>query len=340
MCDPTPNNLRRQRYFRRGFTLIELLVVIAIIAILIALLLPAVQQAREAARRTQCKNNLKQIGLAMHNYHDVYRMFPVVCASPAAAGAPMYGVNVSIGPFASILPFMDGGNLKSLYNDEIGWRNQDPAMAQVSIEAYLCPSATGKEIDFYPGLLSSPIGTELGTNHYLLSKGASKEWCIGSSGTTQGMFGLGVTSRFRDMTDGSSNCLCIGEGATGNSWDVALGTTPTVAEPAGYVQGSWVFPQPSPLANTSAGITTAGSFGTTVYKINQNPIIQSVYDDSDLGSCAASTTDFTSNFRSQHTGGAQFTLGDGSARLISENIDQGVLNALGTIRGGEVIGEF
>src|SRR5210317_2130034 len=103
---------------RRGFTLIELLVVIAIIAILIALLLPAVQQAREAARRTQCKNNLKQLGLAMHNYHDIYNMFPVgACAKANTPGPTGFGVDISIGAFASILPMLEESNLKDLYVD-------------------------------------------------------------------------------------------------------------------------------------------------------------------------------------------------------------------------------
>ena len=100
----------KKKLRNRAFTLIELLVVIAIIAILIALLLPAVQQAREAARRTQCKNNLKQFGLAMHNYHDVFNMFPLgACAKPSAS----FGIDISIGAFASILPYMEQGNLRS-----------------------------------------------------------------------------------------------------------------------------------------------------------------------------------------------------------------------------------
>jgi len=324
---------------QRGFTLIELLVVIAIIAILIALLLPAVQQAREAARRTQCKNNLKQIGLAMHNYADVYNMFPVgACGRPGTS----FGIDISIGAFASILPFIDGANLKGLYVDEITWESQAPAVASTIVPAYLCPSSTGAPVDQNPVLAGFPIGTTLGTTQYLLSKGASKEWCFGSSGPSQGMFGINVRTSFRDLTDGSSNTLCVGEGATGNPWTVSAGPNPLVAVTAnGRVQQGWIAPQPNPLGIQSmSGFTTGGNWGTTFYRMNQNPIVETVYNDAELANCNVSPSDFTSNFRSQHVGGAQFTLGDGSSRLISENIDQGIYNALATRSAGEVIGEY
>jgi len=328
----------------RGFTLIELLVVIAIIAILIALLLPAVQQAREAARRTQCKNNLKNIGLAMHNYHDVYNMFPLgACAKPNTPGPPGFGLDISIGAFASILPYIEQANLKSLYNDEIPWEAQTPVVASTVVPIYLCPSAVGPSIDSNPVLASYPIGTEIGAIHYLLSKGPTQGWCLSPDQDLNiGMFAINLKTKFRDITDGSSNTLCAGEGATGGKWRVASGNNPNVPipPPAGRVQQGWIAPQPNPLAIQGlSGFTTGGNFGTTAWVINRNPVVETVYDDSDLGNCA-SNNDFTSNFRSQHTGGSQFLLGDGSTRFISENIDQGTYNALGTRGAGEVIGEY
>ena len=171
---------------RRGFTLIELLVVIAIIAILIALLLPAVQQAREAARRTQCKNNLKQIGLGMHNYHDVYNLFPVgACAKPGGS----FGIDISIGAFASILPYLEQANLKNLYTDK-NWEQQLPVVAKTVLTFYLCPSSTGLQVDSNPILASYPIGTNVATTNYMLCKGATKEWCFAPSGNAIGMFGI------------------------------------------------------------------------------------------------------------------------------------------------------
>ncbi|MCA9050367.1 MAG: DUF1559 domain-containing protein, partial [Planctomycetaceae bacterium] len=313
---------------------------IAIIAILIALLLPAVQQAREAARRTQCKNNMKQIGLAMHNYHDVYNMFPLgACARPSTS----FGLDISIGAFASILPFLDQANLKGLYVDTKTWESQTPAVAKTVVPAYLCPSNTGPEVDTNPVLAAYPIGTEIGATHYLLSKGATKGWCFRpSSDSNIGMFAINLTTRFRDITDGTSNTLCVGEGATGNPWTVAAGAAPgtAIAPPAGRVQQGWIAPQPNPLGiQSQSGYTTGGNYGTTLVRLNQNPVVETVYDDNDLNNCN-SAGDYTSNFRSPHEGGGQFLLGDGSGRFISENIDQGIYNAIGTRGNGEVVGEF
>ena len=332
-----------------GFTLIELLVVIAIIAILIALLLPAVQQAREAARRTQCKNNMKQIGLAMHNYHDVYNMFPPgACVRPSGNVGNM---DVSIGAFTSILPFVEAGNLKNLYDETRTWDQQNtvanPTLASTVVPSYLCPSSTGQEVQEFAILTGltiaqGPNGTSAGTVHYLLSKGATDGWCLRpQSDNNVGMFALNLKTRFRDITDGSSNTLCVGEGATGNPFaSVSTKANPLVpVTNASLVGQAWIIPRPSPLSATNGVTGTAGNFGTTVWRMNLNPVIESVYDDSDLANCN-STADSTSNFRSAHTGGVQFLMGDGSGRFVSENIDQGVFNALGTRGGKEVIGEF
>ncbi|MEQ9411483.1 MAG: DUF1559 domain-containing protein [Fuerstiella sp.] len=328
----------------KGFTLIELLVVIAIIAILIALLLPAVQQAREAARRTECKNNLKQIGLAMHNYSDVYGMFPLGgCAKPNSAGPPGFGLDISIGAFASILPYMEQTNLKNLYIDTVPWEAQTPLVARTIVKPYLCPSNTGPDVDTNPVLASYPIGTEIAASHYLLSKGATQGWCLDPARDSNiGMFALNLRTRFRDITDGTTNTLCVGEGATGGLWEVAAGTAPNVPIPApnGRVQQGWIAPQPNPSSIQGlSGYTTGGNYGTTVWPLNKNPVVETLYDDAGLSNCN-STNDYTSNFRSPHEGGGQFLLGDGSGRFISENIDQGVFNALGTRGNGEVVGEF
>lgn len=331
---------------KSGFTLIELLVVIAIIAILVSLLLPAVQQAREAARRTQCKNNLKQIGLAMHNYADVYQMFPVgACAEPG----PTFGIDISIGAFSSILPYLEQTNLKNLYVDEQTWESQAPAVARTVVPAFLCPSDPGSDVETHAILSQYPVGGgtgEAATTQYLLSKGATDGWCFNpSSNQNIGMFAINLKTRFRDITDGTSSTLCVGEGATGGNFKLVSAKSNTAPIPggpvaSGLVAQAWIAPQPLPSDFAGAvPSVTASNFGTTIWQLNYPAPVESQYDNNDLNNCN-SALDSTTSFRSAHTGIVQFALADGSTQAISENIDQGVLNSLGTRSGGEVVSEF
>ena len=291
------------RSSRRGFTLIELLVVIAIIAILIAMLLPAVQQAREAARRTQCSNNLKQIGLAIHNYHDSHNRFPLSSIEPTLARS---------GVFASILPYLDQGNIYHLYDFNLG--NSDPAnLTAVSqrIPAYLCPTAPFRRSVPIPGCDANNRAP--GT--YAVSTGSGDPYgSIASGSPNNGAIinaGSGSTS-MRDLTDGSSTTLLAGESAW-NFPDYSFTSGPC----SGQVRwGFSYWSSPYPLATA---FTTLGPFNPRKRDGDSNRL---------------------ANFRSEHVGVVNMLMADGSARYISENIDHGLLNSLATRSGGEIVGDF
>ena len=153
----------------RGFTLIELLVVIAIIAVLIGLLLPAVQAAREAARRASCMNNLKQLGLGLHNYHNTTNRFP--SALTYVAGTP--DVPTGIGsPEAAIMPYLEQKNLQDLLNPDLPWIYTSPTVATMTINLFMCPSDTGPSPYHYTFFDSwgLPAGSTFGSDSYGISK--------------------------------------------------------------------------------------------------------------------------------------------------------------------------
>ncbi|MFG0334479.1 MAG: DUF1559 domain-containing protein, partial [Maioricimonas sp. JB049] len=176
----------------RGFTLIELLVVIAIIAILIALLLPAVQQAREAARRTSCRNNIRQFGLALHNYQSAHRLFPpgVLGTSGSRSDGHLLTTWQTL-----ILPALEQRVLSRQYNFDV--RFDDPANAEVvktTMSVFLCPSQPEDGL----------VDDRYGNSHYAAAAGTTP-------GADDGVLFPLSSTRFRDMTDGTSNTIAIGE---------------------------------------------------------------------------------------------------------------------------------
>lgn len=301
---------------RRGFTLIELLVVIAIIAVLIALLLPAVQQAREAARRTQCKNNLKQIGLALHNYHDTFRVFPPgwIGVDPATRQMSPHEGGSGIGWAALILPQMEQG---ALYNQlNLNVPINDPVNApwiKTSLSAYLCPSDTAPQITWDIEEEGSPgtVLATLATANYIAAFGTEElDGCENAPGTApvsaQGQC-LGNGSLYhnsrvaiRDITDGTSSTIFVGERKTKPQdgwWSTWVGMVPEGEEAFQRVLGALDHTPNHPMTHLD---------------------------------------DFSSN----HVGGTQFLMADGHVRFVSENIDVYLYKALGTIQGNETVGEF
>jgi prepilin-type N-terminal cleavage/methylation domain-containing protein len=286
-----------RRSHPRGFTLIELLVVIAIIAILIALLLPAVQQAREAARRTECKNKLHNLALALHNFHDVNKHFPVGIAGTSTAG---YGWHWG----TYILPFMEQQNLYSpvkqgVYSD---WGGTGTAAIKTLMAANIallrCPSAAGAE-----------MSSNRRMHNYAGCAGnnwsGSDSWSSVDNSYGNFLYQNPNTggNALRDVTDGASNTLMLGEkyGSDGdNAW-------------CDYCSVNACFSGSSDGNPPSNEVSEA--LGATNWAFNSaNERV----------------------FGSFHPGGVQGVMGDGSARFISENIASAVRLAIGSRNGGEV----
>ncbi|WP_449314218.1 DUF1559 domain-containing protein [Rubripirellula tenax] len=305
---------------RRGFTLIELSVVIAIIGILIGLLLPGVQSAREAARRMSCGNNLKQIGLAMHNYNDVNRRLP-----PSAIGIRVGGTNrqpvqrAGLTAFVSILPFVEQSSLFEQFDfNADAWSPQNEASAKRTPPVYLCPSMS----------LPDSGGTPDGYSSYALSTGTKKyrnQIHDGAIVDAMNVFrGERVVAGLPDSSswlpwvtvddisnaDGTTNTLLVGE------FGVQIRETSSLPFPfpgsGGESAGKW--------ANSYPYHSTASTFG----RFNAKEI--SLFDIPSYES-----------FRGPHVGGVQFVLSDGSVRFLTESVDAVILQRLTARNDGEVI---
>jgi len=325
---------------KRGFTLIELLVVIAIIAILIALLLPAVQQAREAARRTQCKNNLKQIGLALHNHHDVYNHFPpakIAYTENDGSGGMVPSMfdswdltitnnNQAFSAHANLLPYMEQQNLYNQLNGWLGYQALDPALpdfatkkrrwfdtdwanAQIKFPMFLCPSD--------PGLHTS--GQLPGLHAW-----CTNLTCNGGSGT------WGTNWWFGNVPElGQTNYLPAGGPIGGHVEN-------------GFARFKGIFG--SGINTRFRDILDGTSNTVAFWEVNGGDAYAYFWIDNGAFPTAWGFGDNFNNLNSAHTGGVQCLMGDGSVRFISENIDDawinGVLHSITGMAEGNVVGEF
>ncbi len=345
MKNPTPKRL--------GFTLIELLVVIAIIAILVALLLPAVQQAREAARRSSCKNNLKQIGLALHNYHDVHTVFPPgLINSGAIQTSVRYNFSLNHTALTMILPFLEQAPLYDTFNFSIasgpaqhasappvyGWDPAGPNALATSrfIPTYSCPSdAAPSRVTYSNSAAPHYFVTQAATTNYVLLTGHIAESSTGlwnayknstttlQDGTTgvrwRSAFGNNSSLRMRDLKDGTSSTLMIGETKQDK-------ISPTYRTYWGQGRHTGIFGRIVATDRRYAINVSGHEFccnGSSTWCCNSRPNLQYAWG---LGS--------------MHPGGAQFLLGDGSIRFLSENIDFNTLCKLSFTGDGLVVGEF
>jgi prepilin-type N-terminal cleavage/methylation domain-containing protein len=337
---------RRHINRKSGFTLIELLVVIAIIAILIALLLPAVQQAREAARRSQCKNNLKQIGLAMHNYHDTYNMFPPGTINPPDwpearfPGNAQYTLGHS--GFTMMLPFLDQAPLYNMWVPEVASGPAfntfpvagDPSVnfpvTQTVLDVFLCPSENLKTAINYTGSDDNRLMTNAAPTSYLLGGGtyveensmymavlrATRTLPDGRVIRGHGVFGNNASAKIEHIMDGSSNTIAVGESVQdkhSDNWRPAWGQ-----------------------------IRRVGAYGRVVPNADINHVDNCRYQINAPSNCnaAGNQRPYAWQFSSRHVGGAHFLMSDGSGQFISENIDWVTFVLLNVADGQIPIGEF
>ncbi|MBT6496044.1 MAG: DUF1559 domain-containing protein [Planctomycetaceae bacterium] len=316
----------RNTFLRRGFTLIELLVVIAIIAILIALLLPAVQQAREAARRSTCKNNLKQIGIAMHNYHDVHGQFPI---SPQFVWEQDKGTY-----FVQMLPFIDQAPLFESIDFSLSSTTSPTFDLQrlpngeyvhsTIIPVLVCPSETSQpkwgsraKTNYHLSMGNQAMPSSQGCTSYPgnnFGTGATGHGNARDGATISGIISRGQWSaKFRDITDGTSNTIAAGEirpqcgDHSVNGWFHSnatwMATTAPINYPINCYSQKQVDPSNQPCSRPNNWQTSQG-------------------------------------YKSQHAGGAQFLMCDGAVRFLSENIDYITYQRLGDRRDGEPVSGF
>jgi prepilin-type N-terminal cleavage/methylation domain-containing protein/prepilin-type processing-associated H-X9-DG protein len=331
----------RSSFVRRAFTLIELLVVIAIIGVLIGLLLPAVQKVREAAARMSCTNNLKQIGLALHSYHDAYGYFPpgYVDGNTNPDSTPDNDVGPGWGWASFLLPYLEQGNVYNQVNFKVGVGvGSNKAVSQMSLKVFQCPS-DGLQDAFpvYDSSFTTPIATLahgnyvgcVGWEECFNGAGGNPQEGPGADGLAGGFGKAGVglfyrnsRNRIANVTDGLSNTIVGGERSSNHAPSTWTGAVPGGRCPA------WMADQPpSPYSPPPGPPYDNADFGEALVLAHGN-------------ATHLPNADFPifdpDTFYSYHPQGANFLFGDGSVHFLSSSINPKTYQYLCTIAGGEL----
>ena len=335
----TPAYCKHKAARRGAFTLIELLVVIAIIGLLIAILLPAVQAAREAARRASCANNLRQLGIAMHNYHDALRSFPSAYVSQTGGSSeqgPPDPVTRDAGPGwawgAMLLPYLEGGTVHGQLDFRFPcWAPQNEAVTRRVLPQFLCPSASGDPKPFDVTDINGNRLATFGPAHYVASVGNEEPWGftvddytrvpqLNNRSVVDGPMYRNSRTRAADVTDGLSHTVFLGEHhpvLSSKTW-------------VGVVPGAAVCPRPQFYFSSC-------DFAATLVQVHSGPATDEVPP---VIHPPNSPLCHVCQMYAEHPGGCHVLLGDSSVRFIAETINQVTWAALSTRAGDEVVGEY
>lgn len=332
-------NMTNSEPTSRGFTLVELLVVTAILGVLIALLLPAVQAARESARRAQCKNHLRQFGLALKAYHDSQGELP---DSPSAVPDPS-GLRFAPSNLILLMPYLEQGSLKATYDHEGTWRDQTPELASTTVSFFRCPSSPGSSTRVFPLLGPSGMNASSGDTYavtdYAFSKGHTDAWCLSGEVAPQllGAFELNRRVRFKNVVDGTSHTIALGD--ADSSFPVCHGADCSDYNAGLVATQAWISGEPGYDVLVAQGFVVGSTFAATTQPLNKSPTTDSSISLASLSDCRSSSAGgphTTSNFRSSHPGGANFLFLDGSTRFTNDSIESSVYAATSTIQGEEL----
>jgi prepilin-type N-terminal cleavage/methylation domain-containing protein len=303
-------NSRSVRPLRLGFTLVEILVVVAIIGVLIALMLPAIQAARESARKTKCANNLKQIGLAMHNYMDVKKSFPPGYVTKVLPNLDDGGPGWSWGPM--IMPHFEDGTAFEQVNLDLPIASDQNKIRLQSMPGFICPSDGEFEpiIDI-PEKKTTRILCQMAAGNYVASVGTVRPTCKICRDHFDGVFGRNRPIEPQELQDGLSKTICVGERSSFWSRPAVWGVVPNSKLIDNQQEGKYAGGPGYVL-----GTTFKEGFNIEVVPLD-----------------AEEVDSYAESFGSQHPGGSFFLFCDGGVRFVFDSTDPSVMNTISTRDG-------